>query len=134
ELIQVPLVIVHPERLRAGQRSAYYASTHDLARTILSMAGVSAAPRMAGADLSALFGGREPPPRAFAYGGYSDSHFLRDERWAYMSKNDGEHAQLFDLEADPRELRDVALEHPDLVAELRATVEERAGGPLQAYT
>ncbi|MGH2845423.1 MAG: sulfatase family protein [Thermoleophilaceae bacterium] len=134
ELIQVPLVIVHPERLRAGQRSAYYASTHDLARTILSMAGVSAPPRMAGADLSALFGGREPPPRAFAYGGYSDSHFLRDERWAYMSKNDGEHAQLFDLEADPRELRDVALEHPDLVAELRATVEERAGGPFEAYT
>jgi arylsulfatase A-like enzyme len=134
ELIQVPLVIVHPGRLRAGGRSPYYASTHDLARTLMTMAGVRIPDHVAGADLSVLFEGGEPPRRDLAYGGYSDSHFVRSERWAYMSDNAGERPKLFDLTADPGETVDLADALPDTVAELRATVEERSGGELPSYT
>jgi arylsulfatase A-like enzyme len=134
ELIQVPFVIVHPARLRAGERSSYYASPHDLARTLLTMAGIETPDYMEGADLSVLFQGDEPPERDAAYGGYTDSHFLRNDRWAYMSDNAGERPKLFDLASDPGETNDLALARPDVVEELRASVEERAGGPLESYT
>jgi arylsulfatase A-like enzyme len=134
ELIQVPFVIVHPDRLRAGERSDYYASPHDLARTLLTMAGLRTPGHMDGADLSVLFGGGEPPARDLAYGGYTDSHFLRSERWAYMSDNAGERPKLFDLSEDPEEANDLAAVLPDMVAELRAAVEERAGGELPSYS
>ena len=39
-LTRVPLILVHPEHRRAGQASDWFASTHDLAPTLLSMAGV----------------------------------------------------------------------------------------------
>ena len=133
ELIRVPLIVVDAERRAAGSQSAYLASTHDLARTILSLAGVQEPPGMAGSNLAALLSGREPPARAYAYGGYSDSHFLRSERWAYMADNRLRAPQLFDLSRDPGETRNIAAERPDVVAELHETVRERAGGDLPHY-
>ena len=134
ELIQVPLVIVDPGGRRAGTQSGYYASTHDIARTILSMTGVPPPPGMDGVDLSSLFGGVSPPERGFAYGGWSNNHYLRDGRWAYMSDNALREPRLFDLEADPRETRNVARRHTEVVAQLAGLVEARAGGRLPVYT
>jgi arylsulfatase A-like enzyme len=133
ELIQVPLVLVDPDRRKAGESNSYYASTHDLARTLLRMAGVRPPPGIHGVDLSGFFGGQEPPERPFAYGGYSNNHFLRDERWAYMSDNRFETPQLYDLEGDPGELENVAETYPDVVEELADTVRRRAGGALPYY-
>ena len=133
ELIQVPLIVVDPERRMAGERSSYYASTHDLARTLLRMAGVRPPPGMHGVDLSGFFYGRPPPERPFAYGGYSNHHFLRSERWAYMSDNRLEAPRLFDLERDGGETENVAASHPDVVAELSRAVRGRAGGALPHY-
>jgi len=133
ELIQVPLIVVDPERRRAGERCSYYASTHDLARTLLSMAGVRAPRGMHGVDLAGLFGGDSPPERPFAYGGYSNSHFLRSQRWAYMADNQLDEPKLFDLERDPGESEDVAARFPEVVDELAGRVRGRAGGPLPHY-
>jgi arylsulfatase A-like enzyme len=133
ELIQVPLILVDPERRRAGDRSSYFASTHDLARTVLRIAGVRAPRGMRGVDLTGLFEGREPPERPYAYGGYSNNHFLRSERWAYMSDNRLEHPLLFDLEHDPGETVDVGARFPDVVEELSEAVRGQAGGELPYY-
>jgi arylsulfatase A-like enzyme len=133
ELIQVPLILVDPERRKAGERSSYYASTHDLARTVLRMAGVRPPRGVHGVNLAGLIEGRAPPERPFAYGGYSNSHFLRSERWAYMSDNRLEQARLFDLENDPGETIDVAARFPDVVEELAETVRGHAGGALPYY-
>jgi arylsulfatase A-like enzyme len=133
ELIQVPLVLVDPERRRAGETSAYYASTHDLGRTLLRMAGVRPPPGIHGVDLSGFFDGNDPPERPFAYGGYANNHFLRTERWAYMSDNRLESPELYDLENDPGEIENVAATYPDVVAELSDAVRDRAGGALPYY-
>lgn len=133
ELIQVPMVIVDPRGRSAGSQSDYFASTHDLARTILAMTGVPPPPRMGGVDLSQLFRGRAPEERTFTYGGWSNNHFLRDAQWGYMADNGLSQPRLFDLRADPGETRDVAAEHPDVVAELGRRVEERTGGSLPVY-
>ncbi len=57
ELIQVPCVMVDPAGRGAGTTSSYFASTHDVAPTLMSMAGVQPPAYMEGEDLSPLFDG-----------------------------------------------------------------------------
>jgi arylsulfatase A-like enzyme len=132
ELIQVPLLVVHPD-FRHPAQSGFLASTHDVGPTILSLAGVPAPLKMTGVDLSPLLRGLQPEPRPYAYGGYTNSHFLRSDRWAYMSDNRLQEPRLYDMADDPGETRDVAAEHPKVVAELAALVEEQAGGGSLPY-
>ena len=133
ELTRVPLVLVDPGRRRAGGRTPYRASTHDIGRTVLSMTGIGAPPDMEGADLSQLFRGRQPPARAFAYGGYANSHYLREDRWTLIADNRLRRPQLFDRRSDAAETRNVADLHPEVVSELHRKVVERAGGRLPYY-
>jgi len=133
ELIQAPCAIVHPERKAAGSTSSYFASTHDVAPTLLSLAGVRPAGGMDGYDLSPLFDGDEPPARRFAYGGYFNHFYVRTDRWSYVADNRGENRQLYDLTLDPAELNDVAGDNPDVHEELHARLLETIGGPPPYY-
>ena len=40
ELAQVPFIVVHPDDRAAGEVSQYFASTHDVGPTVLSMVGI----------------------------------------------------------------------------------------------
>jgi arylsulfatase A-like enzyme len=133
ELTNVPLIVVDPRRRRAGERSAYRASTHDIGRTVLRLCGVKPPEEMEGADLSRILRGGEPPARDYSYGGYANCHFLRDDRWTYFSDNLMNRPHLFDVRSDPDEAEDVAAKHPDVVRRLHRTVVERAGGRLPYY-
>jgi arylsulfatase A-like enzyme len=132
-LIRVPFVLVDPAGRRAGEQSDYFASLHDLGPTLLSMAGVPVPQRMSGVDLSALLDGARPPRRRYAYGGYGENHYLRNDRWAYVSDNRLRHPQLYDLARDPDENTNVARRHPEVLRELRGTLVERAGGRPPFY-
>jgi arylsulfatase A-like enzyme len=133
ELAQVPLVIVDPERRRAGQSTSYFASTHDLGPTLLAMAGVRPPRSMDGVDLSPLFRGGHLPARPFTYGGYSNAHYLRSDRWVLIGSNQGNHLRLFDRKRDPGEHRNVAARHEHLARQLHRRVVAEAGGPLPYY-
>ncbi len=134
ELIEVPLAVVDPRRRRAGEASTYFASTHDVGPTVLSLAGVSAPEEMDGADLSPLFSGGAPPRRDYAYGGYKNSFFIRDGRWALAASNrEGGFTELYDLESDRAEVRNLAAFQPAKVRELTAVVEHEAGGRPPYY-
>jgi arylsulfatase A-like enzyme len=112
ELIQVPLLLRDPGGRAAGAASDYYATTTDLAPTLTSMAGAPRSRRFEGADLSPLLDGKAPAEeRAFAYGGYGNFSFIRDERWALVVRNDNGWRLFYDLEEDPGERRDVAKRH-----------------------
>jgi arylsulfatase A-like enzyme len=126
-LIRVPLIVVHPARRRAGRASDWFASTHDIAPTILSMAGVRAPEAMTGLDLSRPFRGRGLPRRPYAYGGYSDSFFIRSDRWALWGYNKPTGFKLFDLKRDPGQFEDVAGRLPGVVDHLYGQVVGRLG-------
>jgi arylsulfatase A-like enzyme len=132
-LIRVPLIVVDPRGRHAGSSSRWFASTHDIAPTLLSMAGVPVPRRMDGVDLSRLFDGRRPPPRPYAFGGYANSYFVRTDRWAMHGPNRGDLFHLYDRGDDPGESLDVAAANPDKVAEMFGVVRERAGRPLPTY-
>ena len=132
-LVRVPLIVVDPRRGRRPRQSDWFASTHDVAPTVLSMAGLRVPERMEGVDLSRPLRGRRLPGRPYAFGGYSNEFFVRTDRWALWGNNRPGGFHLFDVRRDPGEFHDVAHRHPGLVRELYATVRERAGGPLPYY-
>ena len=133
-LTRVPLILVHPQRRRAGEASDWFASTHDVAPTLLAMAGVSTPHRMTGTDLSRPFRGRRLPERDYAYGGYSNSFFIRSSRWAMWGDNRPGRFRLFDLHRDPGQFHNVAHRHPGTVDQLYGHVVARAGGRLPFYS
>jgi arylsulfatase A-like enzyme len=133
ELIRVPLIVVDPKRRKAGKRSEYFASTHDVGPTLLSMAGVKAPRPMTGTDLSRTFGGRKLPHRPYAYGGYRDNFYIRSHKWALTATNRPSDFRLYDLEHDRGEAHNLAGRHPRKARELYGTVLRRAGGRLPFY-
>lgn len=132
-LIRVPLAVVDPGGRHAGRTSSWFASTHDIAPTILSMAGLSVPDGMDGVDLSGLFEGRRPPRRPYAFGGYGNSFFVRTDRWAMFGANRGEGFHLYDRRGDRTETRDLAGARPDKTGELYGVVRRRAGRPMPTY-
>jgi arylsulfatase A-like enzyme len=126
-LTRVPLVIVDPARRQAGQASRWYASTHDLAPTLLSMLGVPAPKSMTGADMSPLFAGQRLPKREYAVGGYRNSFFIRTRRWTLFGRNNASRFHLYDKDRDPGENKNVARRHPGVVRELYGIVRKRFG-------
>ena len=134
EVTDITFFIRHPQRKGAGQTSDYYASTHDVAPTILGFLGIEPLNPMEGTDLSVILDGEEPDPREHFTLGYDEYVWTRDESYAMFAKNDGTGARLYDLGADPAMNRDLAGEQPEVVRRMfEGYVLKDAGGPLPRY-
>lgn len=134
EVTDVPFFIRHPEGKAAGESSDHYASTHDVAPTILGFLGVEAPEPMDGQDLTVLLDGGEPEPRPHFTLGYHDFVYSRDDRYAMFSRNDGKLARLYDLREDPEMKNNIAAINLDTLNRMfNDYVLEDAGGPLPRY-
>ncbi|MDQ3791725.1 MAG: sulfatase [Actinomycetota bacterium] len=134
ELTDIVFMIRHPEGKGGGSSSDYFASTHDVAPTILGFLGVEPEQPMDGQDLSVLFAGKSPESRPHFTLGYSKFVWARDERYAMFCRNDGTEARLYDLSADPRMDSDVAgANHAVVKRMFDEYVLGDAGGPLPTY-
>jgi arylsulfatase A-like enzyme len=133
-LIRVPFIVADPRGRRAGQTSSWFASTHDLAPTVLSMAGVPVPRGMDGVDLARLFEGRRPPERDYSWGGYGNSWYVHSDRWAAFGANNGAGPRLFDKRRDPGERRNLAATRAGTGRRLERLVRGRAGAlPTYPY-
>jgi arylsulfatase A-like enzyme len=134
ELTDIVLMVRHPEGKRAGEVSDHYASTHDVAPTILGTLGVDSPSRMEGENLSVLLEGKCPEARHHFTLGYGEHVWCRDARYAMFGRDDGTEARLFDLTTDPGMNKDVAGENPDVVRRMfEGYVLKDAGGSLPTY-
>jgi arylsulfatase A-like enzyme len=142
--LRVPFVVRAPGRVPAGSECAEVASTLDLLPTFAKLAG-TAAPTdrtIDGNDITQLIHAApeaKSPTEAFYYyrrqrleavrAGRWKLHVPRpaDKMWAHYSKAEDaiaiEHPMLFDLEADIAESKDVAADHPEVVADLFRLIE-----------
>jgi arylsulfatase A-like enzyme len=132
-IYHVPAMIRHPEGKRAGEWSDYFASTHDVPRTLLSFMGVRAPGMMNGEDLSVLFDGKDPPSRDWFTSCYDNYLLCGDRDWFLLSDSEGRRKRLYDKRADPLELADVAADHPQIVDKLWKILEDEAGGTLPQF-
>ncbi|HLL98730.1 MAG TPA: sulfatase [Rubrobacteraceae bacterium] len=134
EITDIPFFVRHPEGRGAGETSDFYASTHDVAPTILGFLGVEPEQPMDGENLSVLFDGGRPQERNHFTLGYDEYVWARDDRYVMVSRNDGSNALLYDLSTDPDMNTDVAGANQDVVRRMfDEYVLSDAGGPLPRY-
>jgi arylsulfatase A-like enzyme len=134
ELTDIVFMIRHPEATRGGETSDYYASTHDVAPTILGFLGIEPEQPMDGQDLSVLFDGGQPEERAHFTAGYHNFVWARDREYAMVSRQDRENTRLYDLRRDPEMQQDISAGYPDVVRRMfDKYVLGDAGGSLPDY-
>jgi arylsulfatase A-like enzyme len=131
ELTDIPFFIRHPEGKGAGQTSDYFASTHDVAPTILDATGLAPPQNLDGQPLTLLLEGSEPQPRSHFTLGYDKYVWARDERYVMFGRNDRSQLKLYDLESDHDMNHNVAGDNPDIVKRMFDDyILEDAGGSL----
>jgi arylsulfatase A-like enzyme len=125
ELTHVPLMIRHPQGKGKGSASDYYASTHDIAPTVLSVLGQGVPDHMDGVDLSPLLDGRAPAARrTYRTSSYNTYVSASDGRWLLISDNRGRDKRLFSVRG---ERANIARSKPDPVRRLWRLIERDAG-------
>jgi arylsulfatase A-like enzyme len=118
ELTDIVFLVRHPEGKGAGQTSDFFASTHDVAPTILGVLGIEPPRPMDGHDLSVLLDGGEPEPRDHFVSGYRNHVCCRDQQRVMFGRNDGTSAKLYDARNDAEQRRDLAEEEPETVEKM----------------
>ena len=141
--IRVPMIVRWPGRVKAGSSSNHVWGFHDLLPTALELAGAAPA---AGTDglsvVPALLGeGRqrtheylywELPRHIASTGAFRDetpSQALRAGKWKAVRPAPGAPLELYDLEADLAESRDISSRHPDVLARLEGLMREARTPP-----
>lgn len=138
EQIHVPLVLHWPGVLPAGHRVRTQVGLVDVAPTVAELTGLPAFPAADGRSLAAAArGGPEPEPRPI----YGDRHLVaetvswdhgiktsvRTDAWKLIRSSDGR-AELYDLAADPGELRDTSGRSRDVAAALGSLIDQHTAG------
>lgn len=130
-VLRVPMIVHHPgfPQLK-GRRVGELVERIDLTPTVLDVAGASYEDgELQGRSLIPLLRNPDEPLHAHAFAASKrnmatradfliDERVARDKRWKlhwYLHKNDYE---LYDIDNDPLETRDVSREHPEIVQRL----------------
>lgn len=120
ELLRVPLIAKYPFSTYAGGVIETQVRSLDISPTILAALGVEIPDVFLGVDLAAsIASGRElslPAISRLDIAGSQDVTALRTARWKLNQRS------LFDLTVDPSELRDLAANRQQTIAELNAIV------------
>ena len=118
EQLHVPLIVHGPGRVRPGRRVATPVALADVAPTLLELLGIASDAPADGRSLAAVArGGPEPAPRplfgvrrlvseAGRLGPRRRARRCATPRWKYIWDSEAAH-ELYDLAADPGELRNV---------------------------
>jgi hypothetical protein len=124
--MRVPLVLWGLDGLPVGKRVASPVRTLDILPTVLDLLGLEAPTDIQGVSLEPLLSGAASDLELRGYGeatrfaatfGLPVLRSLRDGRWKYIHKVNPE---LYDVIADPSERNNLAEQHPETLARLRA--------------
>ena len=120
---RTPLVLSWPGVLAAGARDDRLVSLVDVFATILDFAGAEPVPCASGRSLLPLLVGRGDFQRESVIGGRFDQRprplFLRTRTWRYVWFPRDQPEELYKIEEDPFETRNVADAHPEQIGRFR---------------
>ena len=140
ESYEIPYLIRHPGGEKSGDDIDWYASTHDVAPTLLSFLSLTIPGKMEGEDLTALFDDVDQddlPDRPKSITCVGSNIIVRDSRWLMVADREEIERRLYDddEEADDDDKRydDVANDEPGKLTELSLTALAVAGGTLPEF-
>ncbi len=110
---RAPLIIVDPRKKTAGQGCRRTVEFVDIYPTLAELCGLALPPGLEGKSLISLLDNPEAvwDKPAFTLVAREDwlARSVRTERWCYTEWDEGRHgAELYDLQADPRESKNLA--------------------------
>ena len=125
--VRVPLVLAGPGVPR-GKRSDALCYLFDLFPTLCSLAGVEAPETIEGRDLTPVIRGDADQVRGSIFGAYGEvQRMVRTADWKLIRYPQINRTQLFDLQRDPHEIKDLAgsAEHKERIQELTVLLEQQ---------
>jgi arylsulfatase A-like enzyme len=137
---EIPLLLRHPKRQLGGDDIDWYASTHDVAPTLLSFMRIPVPGKMLGEDLTALYDGVDQwdlfnRPRSITAVG--SQIVVRDNRWLMVADRERIQRRLYDddeeADDDIKRYDDVANDEPGVLSDLSETATTVAGGTLPEF-
>jgi arylsulfatase A len=132
--IRSPLIAYWPGRVRGGRTSPTIAAAWDLLPTFAELTGGRVTAPVDGRSFLPALLGRPMAATGPLYwemhGDGRSAQAARDGRWKAVRYQPGgfdpaRPIELYDLDADPRETRDVAGQHPAVVARMRVLLSRR---------
>lgn len=131
EALRSPLLIRTPELPKAarGQLADAVVETVDIYPTLVDLCGLHSPTQLSGQSLRRFLddpgAASVKPARAYWRG---DAGTIREDRWRLIhtpgGRGDAPALELFDYRHDPHEMRNVAAEHPRVVARLLAQLDD----------
>jgi len=126
------MLIRHPRCKLAGSRCDALCYNFDLTTTLLRLLGERVPKQMSGIDLWQVAQGRRPARDHVTVAWGPDVTYI-DDRWWCNATFWGANALLYDHKRDPGLSRNLAGEHPEVVARAVKTFQEDAGGELPEW-
>jgi len=128
ELMDIPLIIRHPDEIGSGEKFHEYVQSHDIFTTILESAGIKVKWRVDGINILKYVEGRREEKRQYITCSLGNYLMYRDEEyWLIVNRKGGE-AQLYYIKEDPMLKRNIANETLHVVRKLYEKILYDAGG------
>ncbi len=126
--MHVPFVIAWPGTIPGGQSYAHPVSALDVAATASALAGIRTQPGdLDGVNLLPYLKGEiKTPPHDALYWRWIAQSAIREGNWKLLRGGDREY--LYDLGIDLEEKHNLAAQHPDIAARLRAKLTAWSAG------
>ncbi|WXG41108.1 MAG: sulfatase [Candidatus Freyarchaeum deiterrae] len=129
ELMNIPLLIRHPDGLKRGKRVSGFVYNHDIVPTILKFLGIEPQTPTDGKELWSLIEG-ELEERSYATSGFNGYVWTQDSEFAYITDYSRKREYLFNLKKDPNQTRNIAEENRDITDSMFERILRDAGGEL----
>jgi len=124
--IRVPMIARWTGAIPAGRVSDHVWAHWDMLPTLAEIAGARTPRELDGVSMTRALRGEPQPTHPFFYWEFHERGFqqaVRMDGWKAVRLKIGTPLELYDLETDPAERRDVAAAHPDVVARIEAYLE-----------
>ncbi|RME92821.1 MAG: hypothetical protein D6766_09350, partial [Verrucomicrobia bacterium] len=127
--LRVPFIVRWPGHIQPGRVSHHLGYFPDILPTLAELAGVQPPPDIDGLSivpelLGQAAAGRPQPQHRYLYWELGQQTAVRSGPWKAIQPRRNAPWELYNLDRDPSESRDLAAEHPDQLARLQAFARE----------
>jgi len=131
ELMDIPLLIRHPDYAGSGEKVDEYVYNSDLLKTLLSTLKIKTGQTVEGINIWEYVEKEEIScRREYVTSAFANYVFYRDDDYWFISNRNGREAQLYEIKSDPKLEKNIAKESAELTRIAYQRILDDAGGIL----